>query len=138
VDDDVLDAGAACRVPARDLNWRFTTSGGPGGQHANRSHTAVELTIDLGTASGISDEVRPRLLERLGPVLRVFVDDTRSQHRNRQIALERAEKALRDARHRPKSRRATKPSRASSRRRVEAKRRRSQTKRDRRRPGADD
>lgn len=136
--DGDVDAGAGCRIPERDLQWRFTTSGGPGGQHANRSQTAVELTIDLTTAQGIDDAVRRQLVDRLGPTLRVSVDDTRSQHRNREIALERATSSLRAARRRPKVRRATRPSRSAKRRRVEAKRRRSQTKRDRRRPGLDD
>ncbi|MDH3705009.1 MAG: alternative ribosome rescue aminoacyl-tRNA hydrolase ArfB [Acidimicrobiia bacterium] len=138
MDDGGLDAGSGCRIPSRDLRWRFTTSGGPGGQHANRSQTTAELTIDLESAVGVDDGVRQRLVERLGPVLRVSVDDTRSQTRNREIALERATAMLRSARQRPKARRATKPSRSAKRRRVEAKRRRSQTKRDRRRPGPDD
>ncbi|MGI9603130.1 MAG: alternative ribosome rescue aminoacyl-tRNA hydrolase ArfB [Acidimicrobiales bacterium] len=138
MDDTVIDGGPGCRIPTREVQWRFTTSGGPGGQHANRSHTAVELTIDLASASGIDSSVRQRLRERHGPVLRVYVDDTRSQHRNRQIALDRAAEVLRQAQVRPKKRRATKPSRGASKRRVEAKRRRSQTKRDRRRPGPDD
>jgi len=138
VDEGIVDAGPDCRIPHRELRWRFTTSGGPGGQHANRSNTAVELTIDLAAATGIGDQARRLLMERHGPELRVFVDDTRSQHRNREIALERAETALRQARVRPKARRKTKPTRSSVRRRVDAKRRRSQTKRNRRRPSADD
>jgi len=138
VDDDGIDAGPGCRIPGRDLRWRFSTSGGPGGQHANRAQTAVELSIDLTAADGIAGDVRPRLVERLGPELRVSVDETRSQARNRDIAIERAVSQLQAARRRPKARRATKPSRSAKRRRVEAKKRRSQTKRDRRRPGLDD
>lgn len=135
---EVIDAGPGCRVPVREIDWRFTTSGGPGGQHANRSQTAVEARIDLRTAEGISRPVRAALMERFGPMLRVSVDATRSQHRNRQLALEEAERLLRRGQRRPKARKATKPSRGAQRRRLEAKKQRSQTKRNRRPPRRDD
>ena len=79
-DDRVLSAGPGCRVPVEQVRWRFGPSGGPGGQHANRAHTRVEAELDLTSARGIDDEVRARLVARLGdtvsPVYGVLPMDT--------------------------------------------------------------
>ena len=118
-------------VPATAVAWRFDPSGGPGGQHANRSSTRVEAVIDLTTAGDIELEVRERLVARFGAELRVAVDDTRSQARNREIALDRLEARLRDGLAVAKPRKPTRPTRAARARRMQAKRRRSETKRGR-------
>jgi ribosome-associated protein len=126
-----------------ELHWTFSPSGGPGGQHANRSNTRAELRFDPAASSSIPDNLRHRMLEALenrlvGSVVVVAVDDSRSQWRNRQIARKRLAELLSDAARPPAPpRRRTKPSRAARRRRLESKRRRSETKRLRRRPGAD-
>ena len=120
-------------VPAAAVAWRFSPSGGPGGQHANRSSTRVEATLDLAEAGTMSTETRRRLTERFGPVLRLVVDDTRSQARNRDIALDRLEQRLRDGLASAEPRRPTRPSRRARRRRLDWKRQRSETKRGRRR-----
>jgi len=118
-------------VPASAVAWRFDPSGGPGGQHANRSSTRVEAVVDLTTAGDVELEVRERLVARFGAELRVVVDDTRSQARNREIALDRLEARLRDGLAVAKPRKPTRPSRAARARRMQAKRRRSETKRGR-------
>lgn len=118
-------------VSADAVRWRFDPSGGPGGQHANRSSTRVEAAIDLTTAGVVEPEVRQRLINRFGAELRLVVDDTRSQARNRDIALDRLEARLRDGLAVAKPRRPTRPSRAARRRRLDAKRRRSDAKRGR-------
>lgn len=120
-------------VPASEVTWRFSPSGGPGGQHANRSSTRVEAVIDLAEAGSMPPETRRRLVERYGPDLRVVVDDTRSQARNRDIALDRLEQRLRDGLAAAEPRRPTRPSGRARRRRLDLKRRRSETKRARRR-----
>ena len=119
------------KVPATAVAWRFDPSGGPGGQHANRSSTRVEAVVDLTTAGDVELEVRERLVARFGAELRVVVDDTRSQARNREIALDRLEARLRDGLTVAKPRKASRPSRAARARRMQAKRRRSETKRGR-------
>jgi ribosome-associated protein len=125
-------------IPEAELTMRFTTSGGPGGQHANRAATRVELVWDV-TASKILDEAdRSRLLQVLGPVVRIVADDERSQLRNRELAETRLGERVAAALARPKRRRPTKPSRSAKRRRVESKRRRGETKEGRRRPRAED
>jgi len=118
-------------VPASAVGWRFDPSGGPGGQHANRASTRVEAAIDLTTAGDMDPDVRQRLVDRYGVGLRVVVDDTRSQARNRDIALDRLEALLRDGLVVAKPRKPTRPSGAARRRRLEDKRRRSGTKRGR-------
>lgn len=118
-------------VPASAVGWRFDPSGGPGGQHANRASTRVEAVIDLTTAGDIDSDVRQRLVDRYGALLRAVVDDTRSQARNRDIALDRLEDLLRDGLVVAKPRKPTRPSGAARRRRLEDKRRRSGTKRGR-------
>lgn len=120
-------------IPAADLHESFTTSGGPGGQHANRSETAVTLSVDLDTCGGLADAQRRRAQERLGsgPVS-VTVAESRSQWRNRQLARRRLKEVLVEAlKPPPPRRRRTKPSGAAKRRRLEEKRRRGEIKRRR-------
>lgn len=122
------------RISPRDLVVRTLTSGGPGGQHANRSATRVELRLDLSTCGGMSDEQRALLIERLGPVVRIGAADERSQYRNRAIAERRLIDVLSSALRVERARRPTRPSRGAVERRLVTKRRRSETKAARRRP----
>lgn len=130
---DDLDVGRFT-IPALELEESFTTSGGPGGQHANRSNTAVELRFDLAGSEAFPEPEKARLVERLGPVVTVAASESRSQWRNRALARQRLAARLEEALRPPKRRRPTKPTRASRRRRLESKRQRSEKKRLRRRP----
>lgn len=127
-----------CRVALSELTWRFSTSGGPGGQHANRNQTAAEVSFDVAGSRSLGPRQRARLLERLGAEVRASAADERSQLRNRELALERLRRRLNGALTVPRSRTATRPSRAAQARRVEAKKHRGEIKRDRRRPAAED
>ena len=126
-----LLAGPGCRGAAGDVAWRFRPSGGPGGQHANRANTRAEASLDLSAVGGIDDQVRERLVARLGPVLRVAVDRSRSQARNRRRALDEIEKRLRAALQVDPERQPTRPGRRAVERRLATKRRRSERKADR-------
>ena len=138
-EDDRLVVTDAVRIPRYELRESFSASGGPGGQHANKAATRVELTFDPATSSAFRHETqRARVIDRLGTPIRVVVDDERSQIRNRTIAEERLVAKLRDALRVQATRRATKPSRGAKRRRLESKAQRSEVKRQRRRPGVDD
>ena len=138
-EDDRLVVTDAVRIPRFELNETFSASGGPGGQHANKAATRVELTFDVTTSSAFRHEnQRQRVIERLGDVVRVVADDERSQLRNRTIAEARLADKLRAALRVPTRRRPTKPTRGSQRRRLQSKAQRSEVKRQRRRPGADD
>lgn len=132
--DDRLTVNRSLAIPLGELTWRFSRSGGPGGQHANTSDTRAEVVFDVAGSPSLDDRQRARLLERLGPEVRVVAADERSQTRNRSLALERLAQRLREALHVQTPRRATRPSAAAHRRRVDAKRRRSETKRLRRPP----
>ncbi len=122
-----------------ELEWRFSSSGGPGGQHANRAATRVELLWDIAESPSLTDGQRNRLRRRLGDTARVVAEDTRSQHRNRTIAMERLGDLCREAlKAPPKRRKPTKPSRRAKKRRLDAKRQRGRTKKLRRNPTRDD
>jgi ribosome-associated protein len=119
-------------VPLAELQFRFSPSGGPGGQHANKVSTRVELRFDVAGSPTLGPRQRARLLDRLGPEVRVVADDERSQVRNRQVAVDRFRLRMADALHVDKPRRPTKPSRGAKERRLEAKRHLSERKRSRR------
>ncbi|MFL6242955.1 MAG: alternative ribosome rescue aminoacyl-tRNA hydrolase ArfB [Acidimicrobiia bacterium] len=134
-----LRVTGTCAVPLDELEWRFSGSGGPGGQHANTSNTRVEARFDVAGSPSLTPAQRARLLERVGPLVRVVAADTRSQARNRELALARLRERLADALRTPRARRATAPTAGARRRRIEAKRRRGDIKRQRRmRPGPED
>lgn len=137
--DDRVVVTDAVRIPQFELVESFSASGGPGGQHANKSATRVELTFDVETSSAFRHEhQRQRVIDRLGTPVRVVADDERSQVRNRDIAQERLVQKVRSAVSVPKRRRATKPTRGSQRRRLASKARRSELKQQRKRPRHDD
>jgi ribosome-associated protein len=133
-----LRVDATCVIDASEISWRFTTSGGPGGQHANKAATRAEARFDVSSSPSLSPGQRQRLLDAFGSRVVVVVDETRSQVRNRDLAVERLLARLATGLHRDPPRKRTKPSKAAKARRVEEKRRRSDTKRDRARPGHDD
>ncbi len=135
--EDLIVTGSV-RIPRHEIEMSFSASGGPGGQHANKSATRVELRLDLTTSSAFSRAQRERVVERLGDEIRVVADDERSQVRNRALAEERLVARLQSALHVQRSRRKTKPTRGSKERRLKAKRGRSDVKRQRRRPAHDD
>ena len=135
--DDDLVVSRGVRIPRSELQVSFSASGGPGGQHANKAATRVELVLDLEATTGLLPVQRERVVEKLGPVLRVVVDDERSQLRNRAIAEERLVGRLAAALHVEAPRRPTKPSRGAKQRRLAGKKQRSEIKANRRRPGHD-
>ncbi|MGH9156053.1 MAG: alternative ribosome rescue aminoacyl-tRNA hydrolase ArfB [Acidimicrobiales bacterium] len=137
---EVLRVTATCAIDLDELEWRFSGSGGPGGQHANTANTRAEVRFDVAGSPSLRPAQRDRLMARLGPVVRVVVSDERSQARNRALALDRLAARLAAALYVAPSRHATAPSAGSRRRRLESKRRRSALKRNRssRRAGDDD
>ena len=124
-------------IPLSELRFRFTASGGPGGQHANKVATRAELRFDVAGSPSLGPRQRARLLEKLGPEVRVVADDERSQGRNRQLAVERFRERVAAALRVETPRRPTRPTKGAKERRLTAKRRRSETKRNRR-PDLDD
>jgi len=125
-------------IPLAEIELRTSRSSGPGGQHANVTASRVEAVLDLAGSPSLTDDQRRRACARLGPRLTAVAQDTRSQARNRELALERLRGRLAEALLVRRARRRTKPTRASKRRRLDTKRRRGETKRKRRGPSGDD
>ncbi len=136
-DDAGVRITPALTIPLSELRLRFGPSGGPGGQHANKVSTRVELRFDVAASGALSEAQRARLLDRLGPEVRVVADDERSQLRNRRLAIERFAEKVAAALRPEVRRRPTRPSRGATERRLEEKRRRSERKQARR-PGDDE
>jgi ribosome-associated protein len=135
---DVLHVRRGLDIPLSEITWRASTPGGPGGQHANRSLTRIEVQFDVAASAVLGPRQRARLLERVGAVVRASAAESRSQARNRELALARLAGRIDAALRVDPVRRPTKPTKSSQVRRVEAKRRRSDVKRGRRPPRVDD
>lgn len=124
-------------IPARDLEWQASRSGGPGGQNVNKVSTKIDLRFDLEHTSALSIPVKNRLRSlakgRIDAEGRLVIVSTatRSQMANLEDARERLRELIAAALVAPKIRRATKPSRGSQRRRLDAKRRNSDKKKSR-------
>lgn len=124
-------------IPDAELVERFTRADGPGGQHVNRTESAVELRFDVAHSPSLPDEVRERLLARRdrrmtdAGVLVIQARRFRDQARNRDDARERLADVLREGTVVAKKRVATRPTRASKERRLAGKAQRSQTKKTR-------
>ena len=131
-DDGSLQVRSRLVIPADEVNLRVTTSGGPGGQHANRSLTRVVASFDVEGSAALGDADRARLLDTVGPVVRSSASRFRSQGRNREAALEQLVTKIAAALARPTPRRATKPTRSSKVRRVDEKKARGRLKEQRR------
>jgi ribosome-associated protein len=129
---DRVRVTSSLSIPLSELQFRFTPSGGPGGQHANKVNTRVELRFDIAGSPSLGPRQRSRLLDTLGPEIRVVADDERSQGRNRQLAVTRFAERLAAALHIDKPRRPTRPSKGAKERRLSAKRQQSERKRARR------
>ncbi|MCC9193707.1 aminoacyl-tRNA hydrolase [Arthrobacter sp. zg-Y916] len=130
-------------IPAAELQWRFSRSSGPGGQHVNTTDSRVALSWDVAGSAALSEDERGRLLRRLkgrlvAGALVVTASEQRSQLRNREIALAKLAAMVADAlAPGPASRRRTKPTRGSNFRRLDAKKLRSATKQQRQKPSRD-
>lgn len=120
-----------------ELEEKFVTAGGPGGQNVNKVATAVQIRWNVRTSHAFDDEqkwmIRRALANRINEEgeLVLFIQTHRSQIRNRAEARERLVEMLERALVKPRKRIATRPSKAQKQRRLEGKARRSQTKRNR-------
>jgi ribosome-associated protein len=135
--DEPLQLGRGVEIPLAEVELRTSRSSGPGGQHANVTASRVEAVFDVGASRVLDEEQKRRITARLGPVVRATAQDTRSQTRNRELALERLRSRLASALTVQRPRRPTRPTAAARRKRLDAKRRQSERKAGRRRPEAE-
>lgn len=129
--EERLRVNRSLSIPLAEIAWRATTPGGPGGQHANRTASRVEVSLDLAASASLGPRQRARLLERFGPIVRASAGEERSQARNRQVALERLAARLAEGLRVGAPRRPTTPTPSGRERRLEDKRRRGSLKRQR-------
>jgi ribosome-associated protein len=137
LDNGSIFIRARLTIPSDEVALRVTTSGGPGGQHANRSLTRVVASFDVEASQVLSNADRALLLEKIGPVVRSSAGRFRSQGQNRGAALEQLAQKIAVALTRAPPRRATKPTKGSKVRRVDDKKARGRVKEQRRRPTDD-
>ena len=125
-------------IPSTELSWRFSRSGGPGGQGVNTADSRVELSWNVAETTALPPALKARALERLAArlvdgVITIAASEHRAQLRNRAAAEARLAALVRDAiAPPPRARRATRPTKGSVERRIAAKKRRSEIKRNRR------
>ena len=137
-EERLIPINEAVQIPLAELNFRFSTSSGPGGQHVNKSATKVTLLFDVAHSPSLSEAVRLRLMKKLANrldkegMLQLHVQSSRSQHRNRDTAVSLFQQLLADALKKQKKRRRTKPSAAAQEKRIAEKKKRGQRKRERR------
>jgi ribosome-associated protein len=123
------------KIPIAELQFKTSRSGGPGGQNVNKLETRVEAVLDITNSQCISEPIRHRLLQTLSSqldssgILHVVAQDTRSQWKNKQLAIERITDILKTALIVRKKRVATKPTHTAREVRIRTKKARGQTKR---------
>jgi ribosome-associated protein len=130
--------------PESELSEKFILTGGPGGQHVNRTESGVQLSFDVPASSFLEEAVKARLLKLAGSradssgVIKIQARSHRSQHRNREDARARLAALIERAHREPRKRIATRPALAAKRKRLEAKRHRGNVKQGRSEPGLED
>ena len=123
-----------------ELDYKAVRSSGPGGQHANKTSTKVELSFEVSTSQGLSDYEKKRITRKLAGrinkegFLKMSSEDSRSQHTNKEIVTGNFLFEIKEALKRPKPRKKTKPSRASKLKRLQSKKKRSEIKANRKNP----
>lgn len=139
-----MRVSASIDIPESELTERFLRADGPGGQHVNRTESAVELRFDVARSQALPDAVRARVLARRDRrltaegVLVIQARRFRDQARNREDVRARLIEIIRASLAPPKRRVATRPTRASKERRLTGKKKRGTLKRERSRAWSED
>ena len=141
MDEDTLQINSELSIPLAELSFRYSRSSGPGGQHAQKSSTRVELLFDVLGSPSLSDAQRTRILERLAGyvdtagMLHLLSQSERSQLRNKEEVVARFQELMHKALKRRKRRKASRPTAESKERRLKEKKQRGQTKKQRQKVG---
>ncbi len=145
MDEPLVRITARVAIPADELAFTASRSGGPGGQNVNKVSTRITLWFDLDASPSLTDTDKDRIRRALGNrigkdgVLRIVSQTTRSQATNKELAVARFAELLRDALTPPPPRTRTRPTLASKHRRLDAKKQHAALKRQRTsRPTTDD
>ena len=133
--DNLIFINSHTAIPSSELTFRFSRSGGPGGQNVNKLETKVELLFDVAHSAGLTDEQKQLVLTReknridADGMLRVTAQESRSQFENREVAVGKFVAILAGALTKRKKRVKTRASKASREKRIEGKKIRGKTKR---------
>jgi len=139
-DESTIFVNDRLSIPVSELQFRFSTSSGPGGQHVNKAETRVTLLFDVANSDSLAEVEREQVMQRLASridssgVLQISSQASRSQHQNRETAVARFQQLLAEALKPRRQRRKTRPGRAAVEKRLAEKKKRSQKKQERRRP----
>jgi ribosome-associated protein len=136
--EDPMPLGRHAAIPLREVSLLTSRSSGPGGQHANVTASRVEASFDATASRALTEAQRQLITSRLGPRVVAVAQDTRSQTRNRELALQRLQNRLTRALAVQRPRRPTRPSAGAKQRRLQAKRIQADRKRGRRAPRDED
>lgn len=126
-DSTNVTAAYGISIPERELEFSAVRAQGPGGQHVNKSSTAIQLRYDISTSSALDAAQKSELLKAADRrvnaegVLTIKAQRYRSQEKNRRDAVQRLVNFIGDALRPVKPRRATRPGRASKRKRLQDK-----------------
>ena len=124
----------------KELEFKAVRSSGPGGQHANKTATKVELGFDVANSEGLSEEEKTRLFKKLAGrinkegILKMSSEDSRSQPANKEIVTGNFLNEIKEALKKPKKRKKTKPTKASKIKRLKEKKKKSEIKQNRKDP----
>ncbi len=130
-------------IPLSEIAFETSRSSGPGGQHVNKTESRVTLVFDVGASTALDAESKQRIADRYSSrlskrgELRVSSQSSRSQHTNREDAIERFAEMLRQALVPAERRVPTRPTKAARHRRVESKRKQAGKKKLRQKPVED-
>ena len=144
VSDGDLQVTGNLVIPEREIDFSASRSGGPGGQHVNKTSTRVTLAFDVENSEALTRKQKNMIWARLGNritsdgLLKVSSGDTRSQFSNRELARKRLAEMLNKALIPPKKRRPTRPPKAAMERRIQSKKKRGRKKELRQTPSMDD
>jgi len=115
----------------KELKFTAVRSGGPGGQHANKVSSKVQLNFDIEASDAFSEEEKQLLLKNLkhrltkDNILILSVEESRSQHRNKEKAIQKFVELIEKNLIVPKKRKPTKPGKAAVKKRLEKKKKQS-------------
>ncbi|ANW96191.1 peptide chain release factor 1 [Wenyingzhuangia fucanilytica] len=124
----------------KELNFKAIRSSGAGGQHVNKVSSKIELTFNLEQSNALSDREKALLIDKLSSKLSkehqliLFCDESRSQHKNKELIIKKFLDLITQNLIRPKMRKATKPTKSSVQKRIDGKQRNSEKKNLRRKP----